>query len=163
MAADVAAGIGDVHHRFSHVLDGFSATLTASEAAALRSDPRVEQVIPDQAMTAGATQASPPWGLDRIDQRPTAGDSAYDYDTTGAGVTVFVLDTGIRFSHTEFGGRASSGYDVVDGDPDASDCHGHGTHVAGTIGGGSSGVAKDVTLIAVRIWDCSGHGWMSDL
>src|SRR6185312_15159811 len=106
------------------------------------------------------TQSSPQsWGLDRIDQigRPLSG--SYTYPTSGgAGVTAYVLDTGIRTSHTDFGGRARSGYDFVSNDSDATDCNGHGTHVAGTIGGTTYGVAKQVDVVAVRVLDCAGSG-----
>ena len=101
--------------------------------------------------------------MDRIDQRGRPGDLAYQFDTTGAGVTVFVIDTGIRLTHTEFGRRAVSGYDFVDRDADASDCYGHGTHVSGTIGGSTFGVAKAVTLVSLRVWDCNGSGTFSNM
>ncbi|PRY12163.1 fibronectin type III domain-containing protein [Kineococcus rhizosphaerae] len=155
-------GGGRVRHVYEHVLDGFAAELPAQAVAALRKNPKVESVTPDVQTHGSTTQVDPPWGLDRIDQRPTAPDGGYSYDTTGAGVTVYVVDSGIRFSHTEFGGRASSGYDFVDGDSDASDCAGHGTHVAGTIGGRTYGVAKDVRLVSLRVFACTNGGWSSD-
>ena len=113
-------------------------------------------------MTVDAVQTDPTWGLDRIDQR--AGyDGTYSYDTTGAGVTVYVIDSGIRLDHDQFAGRARSGWDWVDGDANASDCDGHGTHVAGTIGGRTYGVAKGVHLVSLRVFDCVGNGWGSDV
>jgi serine protease len=115
-------------------------------------------VIADQAVHATTTQSDPTWGLDRLDQRPTTGDSKYSYGTTGAGVTAYIVDTGIRSTHNQFAGRAASGYDFVDNDGDASDCNGHGTHVSGTVGGSTYGVAKAVSLVGVRVLDCGGSG-----
>jgi subtilisin family serine protease len=158
-----------VSNRYSRVLHGFAARLTASEVAALRAEPGVVAVRPDTAISVKDTetrttqiQAAPPWGLDRIDQRAQATDDRYSYGSTGKGVTAFVLDTGVLFSHEEFGGRAVSGYDFVDRDGNALDCNGHGTHVAGTIGGRTYGVAKEATIVAVRVFDCAGRGWASD-
>ena len=153
---------GTVKHVYSRVFPGFSATMTAAQADTLESDPRVESVTPDAVVRSTATQTNPTWGLDRIDQRATKGNRSYRYDTTGAGVTAFVLDTGVRFSQRQYGGRARSGRDFVDFDDDASDCAGHGTHVAGTIGGITYGVAKRVDIVAVRVLDCEGSGYMSD-
>jgi subtilisin family serine protease len=104
-----------------------------------------------------AVQARAPWGLDRIDQRARPLDGRYHWRTGAAGVTVYVVDTGIRLSARDFGGRAVTGVDEVDGGP-ATDCNGHGTHVAGTIGGNRFGVAKRVRLVAVRVLDCQGRG-----
>jgi subtilisin family serine protease len=130
---------------------------------ALRADPRVAFVTPDGIATINATQSNATWGLDRIDQRKLPLNGTYRYSNTGSGVTAYVIDTGIRITHVEFGGRARSGWDFSDDDPDASDCHGHGTHVAGTIGGSTYGVAKDVSLVAVRVLSCSGSGSWSDI
>src|SRR4029078_2876032 len=102
------------------------------------------------------THTDATWGLDRIDQHKLPLSGTFTYTNTGAGVTAYVIDTGIRTSHVEFGGRARAGWDFVDNDADASDCNGHGTHVAGTIGGGTYGVAKGVALVAVRVLDCGG-------
>ena len=110
-------------------------------------------------MQLAADQPNPPsWGLDRIDQRNLPLNSNYHYDATGAGVTAYIIDTGILTTHTDFGGRAVSGYDAIDGTLPATDCHGHGTHVAGTVGGNAHGVAKGVTLVAVRVLNCQGSG-----
>jgi subtilisin family serine protease len=152
-----------IEHTYRAALDGFSATMTPAQAAALRRDPRVRAVTPDAPTRAATVQADPPWGLDRIDQRTLPFDAGYGYDTTGAGVTVFVVDTGMRFTHAEFGGRASSGRDFVDDDADASDCHGHGTHVGGTTGGRTYGVAKGVRFVSLRVWSCDGYGDFSDM
>jgi subtilisin family serine protease len=111
-----------------------------------------------------ATQPNPPsWGLDRIDQRYLPLNNSFGYTTTGSGVTVYVVDSGIRASHVDFGGRASGVYDAVGDGNGTNDCHGHGTHVAGTVGGATYGVAKAVTIKAVRVLQCDNSGWTSDL
>jgi subtilisin family serine protease len=143
-------------HVYHAALNGFAARLNAGQLTALRNNPNVEYISPDQVVTADGTQAYPTWGLDRIDQRYRPLDYSYTYGRTGAGVNLYVIDTGIRFTHSEFGGRAVAGYDVYGGD--ASDCNGHGTHVAGTAGGSTYGVAKGVNLISVRVLDCYGNG-----
>jgi subtilisin family serine protease len=111
-------------------------------------------------ITLDATQSNATWGLDRLDQRARPLSTTYTYESTGAGVTAYIIDTGIRFAHTEFGGRATSGYDAVDGGA-ADDCNGHGTHVAGTVGGTTYGVAKAVSLVGVRVLNCAGSGTTS--
>ena len=123
----------------------------------------------DAVVSLDTTQADPPLGLDRIDQRDLPLDDAYTFGATGSGVTAYVIDTGIRLSHSEFAGRAILGVDVIGdtaqpGDETPGyDCNGHGTHVAGTIGGGTFGVAKGVTLVAVRVFDCASTGTTSSL
>ncbi len=150
---------GAVSATFATALRGFSARMTEAQAKRLAAHPDVAYVEQDRVFTIDDTQVNPPsWGLDRIDQRNLPLDQSYTYETSGQGVTVYVIDTGIRFSHTTFGGRAVSGRDTVNEDNDASDCHGHGTHVAGTVGGSQYGVAKDVTLVGVRVLSCSGSG-----
>ncbi|QXC59986.1 S8 family peptidase [Aquihabitans sp. G128] len=147
---------------FSKAVKGYATSLTASQAAALRSDSRVQGVYPDQIVHIAATEPGAPWGLDRIDQRTRPVSGSYDYGTTGSGVKAYVIDTGIRATHADFGGRASTGTDTIDGGA-ADDCNGHGTHVAGTIGGTTYGVAKQASLIAVRVLDCQGSGATSGI
>ena len=142
---------------YSTVVQGFAARLTGEQLAALRADPRVDYVEADQPMFATTTQTGATWGLDRIDQRNLPLSTTYGYTADGTGVTAYVIDTGMRLSHSQFGGRAVSGFDAVDGGS-ADDCNGHGTHVAGTVGGSTYGVAKNVHLVAVRVLDCSGSG-----
>ena len=154
---------GAVDTVYSRVFSGLSADLSAADAQALRETGGVQSVVPDQIFHTTATQSSPTWGLDRIDQRGVTGNKRYRYDTTGKGVTAYVVDTGVRFGHTQFAGRAVSGPDLVDYDDDAADCQGHGTHVAGTIGGSTYGVAKAVRVVAVRVLDCDGSGYASDI
>ncbi|BFU46787.1 S8 family peptidase [Krasilnikovia sp. MM14-A1004] len=117
-------------------------------------------VTPGREVAAASSEKSPPsWGLDRVDQRGRSLSGRYTYPTTGgAGVTVYVLDSGIRISHRDFGGRARYGWDFIGHDARADDCNGHGTHVAGTVGGSRYGVAKRVRLVAVRVLDCKGRG-----
>ena len=126
---------------------------------------RVAAVEPDRVVTANATQNmdanGDPWGLDRIDQRSLPLSGTYTYNTTSSGVTAYVIDTGIATSHSDFGGRASNVYDALGGN--GQDCNGHGTHVAGTIGGSTYGVAKGVSLRGVRVLDCAGSGSTSGI
>ena len=144
-------------HSYNHVLDGFSAKLSPSAVEALRSNPHVAFIEADSRVHASDTQSPATWGLDRIDQRNRPLTNSYTYNATGSGVTAYIIDTGIRLSHTQFGGRAVSGFDAVDGGS-ADDCNGHGTHVAGTVGGSTHGVAKGVRLVAVRVLNCQGSG-----
>jgi hypothetical protein len=153
---------GDVKHRYRSAVRGFTATLSDAALADVRDDADVAFVEPDVAVSPDTTQSGATWGLDRIDQAGLPLDGTYTYDSTGAGVTAYVIDTGISLSHAQFGGRAVTGFDFVDGGP-AEDCNGHGTHVAGTIGGATYGVAKRVKLVAVRVFPCSGGGDLSTI
>jgi subtilisin family serine protease len=150
-------------HVYSHALRGYATRLDASQVQSLRADRNVAMVVPDGIATIDETQTGATWGIDRIDQRKLPLTGTFTYSNTGVGVTAYVIDTGVRVSHVEFGGRAQSGWDFVDNDSDASDCNGHGTHVAGTIGGTTYGVAKAVSLVAVRVLDCAGSGSWSGI
>ena len=153
----VAAHGGKLHFTYQHALRGFAATLPAPALEAVRRNPNVEYVQPDGiARAVGTVQPYATWGLDRIDQRELPLNSTYTYTANGAGVNVYVIDTGIATGHPEFGGRAVNVYDAFGGN--GNDCHGHGTHVAGTVGGSTYGVAKGVSLYGVRVLDCYGSG-----
>jgi subtilisin family serine protease len=154
---------GTVGHRYTTALRGFSVRASEATARDLATDPAVAYVEQDHRVRAlDATQLNPPsWGLDRIDQRNRPVDSSYTYPSSGGtGVHAYVIDSGIRTTHQDIAGRAVSGIDLVDGGA-ADDCYGHGSHVAGTVGGTAHGVAKNVTLVAVRVFDCQGFGDMS--
>ena len=149
---------GRIGFVYSAALRGFSVAMTPQAARRLAADPAVAYVEQDSVVHAIATQSPvPSWGLDRIDQRNLPLNNSYTYPNTASNVHAYIIDTGIRFTHNDFGGRASSGFDAIDGGS-ADDCHGHGTHVAGTVGGSSFGVAKGVQLVAVRVLNCSGCG-----
>ncbi|HEY0020847.1 MAG TPA: S8 family serine peptidase [Longimicrobium sp.] len=142
-----------VHYTYEHVLKGFAVTLPPKAVEALRRNPRVKYIEPDGIAAFDlATQYGATWGLDRVDQLDRPLNGTYGYQSTGRGVNVYVIDSGIETAHAEFGGRARVGMDVNGGT--GQDCHGHGTHVAGTIGGRVYGVAKAANLVAVRVSSC---------
>ncbi|MGW6529587.1 S8 family peptidase [Streptomyces venezuelae] len=150
---------GSVQKTFKSALNGYSAKLSAAEARRLAADPAVASVEQNQRLRVDATQSNAPWGLDRIDQAKLPLSGTYTYpDSAGSGVTAYVIDTGVRITHTEISGRAVNGYDAVDGDNTAQDGNGHGTHVATTIAGKTYGVAKKAKIVAVRVLDNNGSG-----
>ena len=144
-------------------LNGYAAHIPPGRVDALRHDPRVKHVEPDAVMHALGAQSGAPWGLDRIDQRGLPLSGGYTYSATGRGVTAYILDTGIRASHVEFGPRVGSGFTSIGDGNGTNDCDGHGTHVAGTVGGSTYGVAKSVDLVPVRVLDCTGNGSISGI
>ncbi|WP_141577477.1 S8 family peptidase [Actinomadura sp. WMMA1423] len=144
-------------YRYKNVLNGFAARIGARKLAKLRAEPGVARIEQDPVVRASTTQPNPPsWGLDRIDQTALPLSRSYTYNSTGAGVYAYVIDTGLYAAHPQFGGRASNVYDALGGN--GSDCNGHGTHVAGTVGSASYGVAKKVYLRGVRVLNCQGNG-----
>jgi subtilisin family serine protease len=150
---------GTVDHVYPSAVRGFSVLISARDVRRLAADPAVAHVAQNRTVGKTDVQSAPPWGLDRVDASVgTTLDNAYRYALTGRGVTVYVLDSGVRTTHRDFAGRARHGWDFVDGDGDASDCDGHGTHVAGTVAGGATGVAKQATVVAVRVLGCDGTG-----
>src|SRR5262245_34064131 len=154
-AAELTAKYGGhVRVAWQHALNGFAVTMGADAARRMAADPRVAFVEQDATMHITDAQPNPPsWGLDRIDQRALPRNGSYPYDTSGGAVHAYVIDTGIRVTHQTFGGRATWGHNSVD--TNNTDCHGHGTHVAGTIGGAEFGVAKAVQLVAVKVLNCA--------
>ncbi|MBI4501233.1 MAG: S8 family peptidase [Gemmatimonadetes bacterium] len=144
---------------YSRALNGFAGAISDAARSGLLADARVTRVEPDGIATINDTETNATWGLDRIDQRGLPLSTTYTYTNTGAGVSAYIIDTGIRYSHAEFGGRAAFGFDALGGS--GVDCHGHGTHVSGTVGGTTYGVAKSVSLVGVRVLDCNGSGTWS--
>ena len=157
----VAQGGGTLGHTYQSALKGFSASMPAAAVEGLRRNPNVELVEADQEMSIVTTQSNATWGLDRIDQRDLPLSTTYSYDVDGTGVRSYILDTGIRASHTGFGGRVSSGFTAINDGRGTEDCNGHGTHVAGTVGSATWGVAKNTALVAVRVLNCRGSGTTS--
>jgi len=143
---------------YGTVLNGFAGSISDAARAGLLRDARVERIEQDGIATTQTTQSGATWGLDRTDQRGLPLSTTYSYTNTGAGVNAYIIDTGIRTAHNQFGGRAVKGYDAVTSGGSAEDCNGHGTHVAGTVGGSTYGIAKSVKLFAVRVLDCGGSG-----
>jgi subtilisin family serine protease len=149
---------GTIHFTYSSALNGFAATIPSDALETVRSNTTIAYIEADQYVRLSDTQQNATWGLDRIDQRDLPLSTTYTYNYTGAGVRVYIIDTGIRRTHSQFGGRALHGYTAINDGNGSNDCNGHGTHVAGTVGGSTYGVAKSVTLYAVRVLNCSGSG-----
>jgi subtilisin family serine protease len=152
-----------VRHTYRSSIKGFSIQATEARARRIAAEPEVAYVVENSLVQANSTQNSPPWGLDRIDQDSLPLNSSYSYTLTGANVHAYVIDTGINTSHADFAGRARADNTAIPVGRGPYDCHGHGTHVAGTIGSATYGVAKGVRLHAVRVVDCSGHGTSADV
>ena len=148
---------------YAAALNGFSARLSGGQLTALRHNPAVDYVEQDQEMVVQYVQTSPPWNLDRIDQRSLPLDGRYVYNSLGGGVRAYVIDSGLQANHPEFGGRAQNVYDAVGDGQNGNDCNGHGTHVAGIVGSVKYGVAKGVALRGVRAVNCSGSGTTSGI
>ena len=163
VAAEIGLG-GTVIQAFTQAINGYVALLNESQISRLSKDPRVFKIESNQEISIEGDQSNPPsWGLDRIDQRTSTLNQLYTYNFGGAGVSAYVIDTGIRADHVEFSGRVTSGFGAIADGYGSSDCNGHGTHVAGTIGGSTTGVAKSARLIPVRVLNCRGSGYMSNV
>ncbi|MFF8830302.1 S8 family serine peptidase [Streptomyces sp. NPDC015131] len=157
----IAARYGaTIEKTYTSALNGYAVELSEAQARKLAADPAVDSVVQNRVFSINGTQPSPPsWGLDRIDQRALPLNQSYTYpEPAGEGVTAYVIDTGVRITHSDFGGRASYGYDAIDNDNTAQDGHGHGTHVAGTVAGSAYGVAKKAKIVGVRVLNNSGSG-----
>ncbi|WP_251045992.1 S8 family peptidase, partial [Arthrobacter sp. ISL-85] len=168
--ADVAAEAGSLRAQgvrvgktFSAAVRGAAITATNAQAAALTHSPRVSVIEPDLPVSVSDTQQSPPWGLDRIDQRALPLSGTFTPPSTGAGVSAYVVDTGVLAENTDFGGRVAAGWTAIADGKGSSDCNGHGTHVAGIIAGKTHGVAKAATVVPVRVLGCDGSGYDSDV
>lgn len=154
---------GRLSHRYYAAVKGFAGHFSAKEAEKIARRADVVLVEHDSPMSIGTTQTNPPLGLDRIDQAALPLNDSYTFTATGAGVHAYIIDTGIRTTHSEFGGRATGDFTAIDDGNGAIDCNGHGTHVAGSVGGATFGVAKQVKLHAVRVLDCNGIGSASSV
>lgn len=145
------------------MLAGFSATMSETAARRLAADPAVAYVEQDRLVSIDQSQSSPPWNLDRSDERQFSQDFSYTPRNAGANVRIYVLDTGVRLTHSEFGGRAATGYDAVTKNGKAVDCNGHGTHVAAIAAGSTFGIAKQARIVSVRVLGCDGTGSVSQI
>jgi subtilisin family serine protease len=143
---------------YGHALNGFAGAISEAARSGLMTDQRVVRIEADRVMRAWGVQENATWGLDRIDQRQRPLDTRYSYSQTGAGVNAYIIDTGIRLDHVDFAGRLIGGFDAITSGGTANDCNGHGTHVAGSTGGTTWGVAKAVKLSPIRVLDCGGSG-----
>jgi subtilisin family serine protease len=152
----VKAAGGELMYAYDSALKGFAAKMGEEQAKALLADPRVDYIEENGVFEIDATQTGATWGLDRIDQAALPLSTTYNYTSTGANVHAYIIDTGIRRAHTQFSGRIGNHFDAITSGGTAEDCQGHGTHVAGTVGGTTHGVAKNVTLHPVRVFGCSG-------
>ena len=164
----IARGLASQHRAkllrsYQHALRGFVVDADDAALAQLLKDPRVAYVEEDGVGSIYATQSNATWGIDRVDQRNLPLSTTYTYDTNATGVHAYILDTGVRTDHTEFTGRMGNGFSARPGDPSTNDCHGHGTHVAGTVAGATWGVAKKATVHPIRIFDCNGDATTSEM
>lgn len=154
---------GQVLHEYVAGVQGFAVEMDPADLGVLLDNPDVAYVEEDTIYTLSAVQNNPTWGLDRIDERNLPLDDLYDSDLTGLGVNAYIIDTGIQLNHPNFSGRASLGVDVIGDGRNGNDCNGHGTHVAGTVGSETYGVAKDVDLFAVRVFGCGNTTSLSNI
>lgn len=154
---------GEVKETYSSALRGFVVEMSAEQAQVMNLDPSVKTIEEDSVISVSNNQTNAPWHLDRVDQRALPMNSAYNYTTSGAGVHIYIIDTGIRNTHTDFGGRANAVYDNIGDGQNGNDCNGHGTHVAGIAASSTYGVAKNALLHSVRVLPCSGNGQISNL
>ncbi|KUM11381.1 serine protease [Acinetobacter calcoaceticus] len=159
---------GKILQSYDTVLKGFAIYLPDTAATAfveaMKKNPQVISVENDTVMKIDVTnQSNPDWGLDRVDQKALPLNSTYSYSQTGSGTTAYIVDTGILSSHQQFSGRVQAGYTAISDGNGTTDCNGHGTHVAGTVGGGAYGIAKNVSLVPIRILGCDGSGASSNV
>ncbi|WP_309895280.1 S8 family peptidase [Archangium sp.] len=149
---------GQVMHAYAHALKGFAVRMPEARVRELLNDPRVAYIEENAVVSVSGTQTGATWGIDRLDQVSLPLNQTYNYNPDGTGVHAYIIDTGMRLTHAQYTGRVGNGFDAITTGGNANDCHGHGTHVAGTVGGTTWGVAKKVTLHPVRVLDCAGSG-----